>query len=115
MQESFYFVKYRRTENQLIVFADDTNPRWLTCATMLDFSTMAGADKFGNVCMVSTLGIMSGAYGHHPSPSPTSKALADLYHHARLHLYGKCAGTIRMSDIVSFCAQTETNSKSRGQ
>ena len=59
VQESFYFIKYRRSENQLIVFADDTNPRWLTCATMLDYSTMAGADKFGNVCVVSEFCIFS--------------------------------------------------------
>ena len=53
VQESFNFVKYKRQENQLIIFADDTVPRWLTCGTMLDYNTMAGADKFGNVCIVS--------------------------------------------------------------
>ena len=52
LQESFHFLRYRRQENQLVIFADDTNPRWLTCACMLDYSTMAGADKFGNVAMV---------------------------------------------------------------
>lgn len=53
IQDSFHFVRYKRQENQLIVFADDTNPRWITCSTMLDYNTVAGADKFGNVAVVS--------------------------------------------------------------
>eukprot|EP01136_Pigoraptor_vietnamica_P039230 Opistho-1_new@9770 len=52
VQESFHFLKYRPTENLLTIFADDTVPRWLTCATMVDYDTMAGADKFGNVYIV---------------------------------------------------------------
>lgn len=47
-QESYFFVKYRAAENQLIIFADDTSPRWLTKATLLDYNTVAGVDKFGN-------------------------------------------------------------------
>lgn len=53
VQESFHFLRYRRQENQLVIFADDTHPRWITCATMLDYDTVAGADKFGNLCIVS--------------------------------------------------------------
>ncbi|KAG6402388.1 hypothetical protein SASPL_134581 [Salvia splendens] len=52
MQESFHYCKYRRDENQLYIFADDTVPRWLTAAQHVDFDTMAGADKFGNVYFV---------------------------------------------------------------
>ena len=55
IQESFHFVRYKRQENQLIIFADDTNPRWITCAAMLDYNTMACGDKFGNVAIVSTV------------------------------------------------------------
>lgn len=51
IQESFHFVKYRKDENQLYIFADDVVPRWLTCSLHMDFDTMAGADKFGNVFM----------------------------------------------------------------
>ena len=54
IQESFHFVRYRRNENQLIVFADDTTPRWITCSCMLDYNTVAGADKFGNIAIVSS-------------------------------------------------------------
>ena len=53
IQESFSFVRYKPQENQLIVFADDTSARWITCSTMLDFCSVAGADKFGNVTVVS--------------------------------------------------------------
>ena len=44
-------MKYRRDENQLYIFADDISPRWLTSALHIDFDTMAGGDKFGNVYM----------------------------------------------------------------
>ncbi|KAB2596056.1 splicing factor 3B subunit 3-like [Pyrus ussuriensis x Pyrus communis] len=52
IQESFHYCKYRRDENQLYIFADDCVPRWLTASFHIDFDTMAGADKFGNVYFV---------------------------------------------------------------
>ncbi|XP_057289205.1 splicing factor 3B subunit 3-like isoform X4 [Pezoporus wallicus] len=52
VQDSFIWVRYKRNENQLIIFADDTYPRWVTAATLLDYDTVAGADKFGNICVV---------------------------------------------------------------
>ncbi|PKA61181.1 DNA damage-binding protein 1b [Apostasia shenzhenica] len=52
IQESFHYCKYRRDENQLYIFADDSVPRWLTASHHVDFDTMAGADKFGNVYFV---------------------------------------------------------------
>lgn len=51
-QESFFYVRYKRQDNQLIIFADDTNPRWITTACLLDCNTAAGADKFGNISIV---------------------------------------------------------------
>ncbi|CAN2389285.1 splicing factor 3b [Pristimantis euphronides] len=52
VQESFIWVRYKRNENQLIIFADDTYPRWVTNSSLLDYETVAGADKFGNICVV---------------------------------------------------------------
>ncbi|KAG1692941.1 Splicing factor 3B subunit 3 [Nymphon striatum] len=52
VQESFHFVRYKRQENQLIIFADDTYPRWITSSCMLDYNTVAGADKFGNLNVI---------------------------------------------------------------
>ncbi|KAA8534276.1 hypothetical protein F0562_031793 [Nyssa sinensis] len=52
IQESFHYCKYRRDENQLYIFADDCVPRWLTASYQIDFDTMAGADKFGNIYFV---------------------------------------------------------------
>lgn len=49
LSESFHFVKYKRYENQLFIFADDTSPRWVTAGCMLDYDTVAGGDKFGNI------------------------------------------------------------------
>ena len=48
-------MKYRRSDNQLIVFADETNPRWVTTAAVLDYDTVAVADKFGNIAVVSSV------------------------------------------------------------
>jgi len=49
IQESFFYCKYHRTENKLVVFADDSVPRWITASCLLDYDTMVGADKFGNI------------------------------------------------------------------
>lgn len=55
VQESVYSVRYKRQENQLIIFADDTYPRWVTCTAVLDFDTVAIADKFGNIAVVCVM------------------------------------------------------------
>uniref|UniRef100_A0A8D8RL10 Splicing factor 3B subunit 3 n=2 Tax=Cacopsylla melanoneura TaxID=428564 RepID=A0A8D8RL10_9HEMI len=52
VQESVFLVRYKRYENQLLIFADDTQPRWVTTSCVLDYNTVAAADKFGNVCIV---------------------------------------------------------------
>ena len=49
MQESITFAVYKAPENRLLVFADDVQPRWITCSTMVDYTTVAGADRFGNI------------------------------------------------------------------
>uniref|UniRef100_A0A3Q3CKA3 Splicing factor 3b, subunit 3 n=1 Tax=Haplochromis burtoni TaxID=8153 RepID=A0A3Q3CKA3_HAPBU len=55
VQESLFWVRYRRNENQLIIFADDTYPRWVTTACLLDYDTMAAADKFGNISIAEII------------------------------------------------------------
>ncbi|CAK8685237.1 splicing factor 3B subunit 3-like [Clavelina lepadiformis] len=52
VQESAHWVRYRRQENQLVVFADDTYPRWVTAATVLDWNSVAVSDKFGNIAVL---------------------------------------------------------------
>lgn len=52
VQESVFFLKYKRTENQLIIFADDTHPRWITATTLLDYDTIATGDKYGNIAIL---------------------------------------------------------------
>jgi splicing factor 3B subunit 3 len=59
VQESVHFVRYKRHENQLIIFADDTNPRYVTTMCLLDYDTVAVADKFGNISVVITFHIVS--------------------------------------------------------
>ncbi|OQS05115.1 pre-mRNA-splicing factor RSE1, partial [Thraustotheca clavata] len=48
-QSSFHYVRYRHEDNQLVIFADDFVPRTITASALLDYDTMAGGDKFGNV------------------------------------------------------------------
>ncbi|KAF7796648.1 hypothetical protein EIP86_007831 [Pleurotus ostreatoroseus] len=49
MQESIFFAVYKAPENRLLVFADDSQPRWITSATMVDYNTVVAGDRFGNV------------------------------------------------------------------
>jgi len=49
LQESIHYAVYKAPENRLIVVADDSQPRWITCSTMVDYLTVAAGDKFGNV------------------------------------------------------------------
>lgn len=50
MQESVFYVAYKtQPSRQLLIFADDSQPRWVTCTTMVDYETVACGDKFGNV------------------------------------------------------------------
>ncbi|KAG2113360.1 CPSF A subunit region-domain-containing protein [Suillus cothurnatus] len=49
MQESIHFAVYKAPENRLLIFADDTQPRWIAAATMVDYNTVAASDRFGNV------------------------------------------------------------------
>ncbi|KAM7539389.1 hypothetical protein Aperf_G00000052295 [Anoplocephala perfoliata] len=53
VQESLFWVRYRpRSENQMVIFADDASPRWVTQLAILDNSTAAVADKFGNIIIL---------------------------------------------------------------
>lgn len=49
MSDSFHVLRYRNKESQFYEFADDVLPRWVTSACILDYDTVAGADKFENV------------------------------------------------------------------
>jgi splicing factor 3B subunit 3 len=46
------FVVYKPQTNRLIPFVDDTIARWTTCTTMVDYESVAGGDKFGNLFIV---------------------------------------------------------------
>lgn len=52
VQESCFWLRYRKNENQLVIFADDSLPRWTTAMCKLDWNTIALADKFGNVAVL---------------------------------------------------------------
>ena len=52
VQESVTYCVYKFQENKLIPFADDVIARWTTCTTMVDYQTVAGGDKFGNLWLL---------------------------------------------------------------
>ncbi|KIE02860.1 Pre-mRNA-splicing factor rse-1, partial [Metarhizium majus ARSEF 297] len=52
IQQGVTYVTYKPTTNKLIPFADDTIARWTTCTTMVDYESVAGGDKFGNMFIV---------------------------------------------------------------
>jgi splicing factor 3B subunit 3 len=52
MQQGVTFVVYKPDTNKLIPFADDSIARWTTCTTMVDYESVAGGDKFGNVWLL---------------------------------------------------------------
>lgn len=49
MQESVSFAVYKAPENRLLVFADDSQPRWISAVAMIDYNTVACGDRFGNI------------------------------------------------------------------
>ncbi|KAJ3101047.1 Splicing factor 3B subunit 3 [Phlyctochytrium planicorne] len=49
VQQSLHYSLYIPQDNKIYVFADDTQVRWITTSLMLDYDTVAGGDKFGNV------------------------------------------------------------------
>jgi splicing factor 3B subunit 3 len=52
VQESVSFATYRHTDNKFLVFCDDFISRWTTASIMMDYDTIAGGDKFGNIWVV---------------------------------------------------------------
>ena len=52
VQESVTYVVYKYQDNLLIPFVDDMVARWTTCTTMVDYETVAGGDKFGNLWLL---------------------------------------------------------------
>ena len=52
VQESVVYVVYKQQENVLVPFVDDSVARWTTCTTMVDYESVAGGDKFGNLWLL---------------------------------------------------------------
>ncbi|KAF2416427.1 hypothetical protein EJ08DRAFT_654729 [Tothia fuscella] len=52
VQESVTFVVYKFADNRLIPFVDDSIARWTSATAMMDYETVAGGDKFGNLWLL---------------------------------------------------------------
>lgn len=49
VQQGITYAVYKPESNKLLAWADDTINRWTTCTAMVDYESVAGGDKFGNV------------------------------------------------------------------
>jgi splicing factor 3B subunit 3 len=49
VQQGVSYVVYKQEMNKLLPFVDDTIHRWTTCTAMVDYESVAGGDKFGNL------------------------------------------------------------------
>ena len=52
LQQSVVMVVFKFQDNKLIPFVDDTIARWTSCTTMVDYETVAGGDKVGNLWLL---------------------------------------------------------------
>lgn len=50
--DSVHYAVFKESENKLICFANDIIPRATTASAMVDYETIAGGDRFGNLWIV---------------------------------------------------------------
>ncbi|KAG7422627.1 Pre-mRNA-splicing factor rse1 [Fusarium oxysporum f. sp. rapae] len=72
VQQGVTMVAFDHGSQRLIPFVDDTIARWTTCTTMVDYESVVGGDKFGNIWIVRC----------------PEKASQDVGDHARNYLNG---------------------------
>ncbi|KAI9220831.1 CPSF A subunit region-domain-containing protein [Blastocladiella britannica] len=52
LEQSVCVAMYRPTDQRIVVFADDAVARWVTAAVLLDYDSIAVADKFGTLAVL---------------------------------------------------------------
>lgn len=50
--ESVFFIQYRHEENQFVLFSDEPQPRPISTTCLLDYDTVATADRFGTFAVL---------------------------------------------------------------
>ena len=103
-QESFHYGLYRAAENQLHVFADDTAPRYLTAAEYVDYDTMAGGDRFGNMFVVRLPAEVSGVAEEDPTGGSSKRGPERL--NGAPHKI-ECATMFHVGDTVTAIQRAE--------
>lgn len=94
VQQGVTYVVYKPESNKLFAFADDTINRWTTCTTMVDYESVAGGDKFGNLWI---LRCPERASQESDEPGSEIQLL-----HARGYLHG---ATSRLTPMAHFYTQ----------
>mmetsp|Transcript_7770 Transcript_7770/g.32717 ORF Transcript_7770/g.32717 Transcript_7770/m.32717 type:complete len:1204 (-) Transcript_7770:61-3672(-) len=67
VREAFFYLKYRREENQLYIFAESVSPHWVMGSSLLDYDSAAGGDKFGNLFITRIPKELSEEIEHDPT------------------------------------------------
>eukprot|EP00457_Paulinella_chromatophora_P000508 gb/GEZN01000508.1/.p1 GENE.gb/GEZN01000508.1/~~gb/GEZN01000508.1/.p1 ORF type:complete len:1232 (-),score=235.53 gb/GEZN01000508.1/:570-4232(-) len=107
LAEAFHYVQYHRKHKTLAVFAENHSPRFLTASTPIDYDTMCGGDKFGNVFLSRlppdisakiakdpTGGVVIGAYGEISRTEPHKLDDIMNYH------VGECITSVQKCSLV---------------
>ncbi len=93
VEEGVTYVAYKPEVNRLLPFVDDTVKRWTTCMAMVDYQTVAGGDKFGNLWIVRA---SDKASAEADAPGAELQLL-----HARRYLHGAPHRTALMAHVYT--------------
>ena len=99
LSEAFHYCIYKKQQNEIEIIADQIAPRYLTAQALLDFDTVAGADKFGNIFLTRLPPNISSQYLSGSANSSSDQTLATL-----MNKYGKVlqGAQHKLTDIVNF-------------
>lgn len=99
LSEGFSYCLYKKQQNELEIIADQTAPHFLTAQALLDFDTVVGADKFGNVFLTRLAPNISAQFLSGTSNITSDQTIATL-----MNKYGKVLSGAqhKLHDIANF-------------
>ncbi|OAA57849.1 nuclear mRNA splicing factor protein [Niveomyces insectorum RCEF 264] len=101
VEEGVTYVVYKPGVNKLLPFVDDTIKRWTTCTAMVDYQSVAGGDKFGNLWILRAPDAVSAA-ADEPG-SELQLVHARSYLHGAPHRLALMAHTYTQDVPMSIC------------
>ena len=80
MAEAFHVVKYKKEAKQLVKYAESSAPLYLTSCCVLDYNTVAAADKFGNLLLTRVPAHLNNVHLEDPSGGILRGKYGELLH-----------------------------------